>query len=386
MSYVKRVIFRKVNSMNKINVIHILQSLEIGGMENGVVNLLNGLSRESFTPLLCCLEKEGPLRVRLSNDIKLFNLNQKEGLHPLLPLRLAKIIQQENVQIVHTHNFGTAIYGIIGGRLARVPVIIHGEHGMIAQEKPRRRIIAKYLYKKADAIISVSEDLKKILVNNIGIKSENIETILNGVDIGRFSVNSDLSKVREELGILPTDLVVGTVGRMVPIKNQASLIRSFSEVLKHIPGAKLLLIGDGPLRSKLEEIALSIVAKSSIVFAGQRDDVDKVLKIMHIFVLPSLSEGMSNVILEAMAAGLPVIASNVGDNNKLVKNNDTGKILDSLDIQDISNAIIDLLSNKEKAKKMGARGKEYVVQHYSLDKMVKEYEEMYLAHMKRIGN
>lgn len=371
--------------MSKINIMHILPSLEIGGMENGVVNLVNELDRTLFRPFICCLQREGPLKERLKKDVVVLNLEQKDGFQYYLPFKLCRLFQRENVAIVHTHNFATSLYGIVGARLANTPVIIHGEHGMIAQDKKRRKLLAKHLSNFVDCVTTVSDDLKEILISKIGINKHKIITIVNGVDIRKFEENFDRKVIREEVNLQTTDFVVGTVGRMVSVKGHSTLIEAFSRVAGCIPNSRLLLIGDGALRRELESQSKELGIEDRVKFLGQRADVHKLLHIMDIFVLPSLSEGMSNVILEAMASRLPVVATNVGNNSELVKNWKTGILINKPEPALIADAILNILSDIEIAKDMGKAGYEHARQYFSLLQMIKKYEDIYKYWLKNKG-
>jgi sugar transferase (PEP-CTERM/EpsH1 system associated) len=367
--------------MKKINVMHILPSLEIGGMENGVVNLVNGMDKNVFRPFVCCLEREGPLKEKLRRDVTVLNLRQKEGIRFLLPFQLSVLFKKHGISIVHTHNFYTSLYGIIGARIAHVPVIIHGEHGMLMQQKKRRKIIAGLLIRGTDCVTTVSEELEGFLVNSMGISKNRVVTIKNGVELAKFE-NSNCESLRSSLGLQVENLVIGSVGRMVPVKDHVSLISAFAQVNRIIPNTKLLLIGDGPLHGQLERAAKDSGVFEKTRFLGERSDIHDLLELMDVFVSASLSEGMSNVILEAMASKLPVVATQVGNNPQLISDGITGRLVPAQQPATLAKAIVDVLSDAKKAKTMGKSGYEFVKQNFSLEKMVKDYEDLYKCWFK----
>lgn len=373
------------NKEKKINVMHILPSLEIGGMENGVVNLVNGLNRNVYRPLICCLEREGPFRQRLREDVKIYSLKQKTGIRYQLPIELMNIFKNEEITIVNTHNFYTCLYGIIAAYMAKVPVIIHGEHGLVLQDKLRRRIVSRYLTIFADVIVSVSNDLKKTIVRDVGIRKNKIVSIENGIDTNKYDSRFYGSANRPIPGVKNGDIVIGSVGRMSPVKDYKTLIYAFEKALKLFPKLKLLLVGDGPAKEELQVIGETLGIGEKIIFTGSRNDVDKLYPCMDMFVLTSLSEGMSNVILEAMASRLPVIATDVGNNNELIDNGKTGFLVPVANPGELARKIYYLSSDLKNSKKMGNAGYERVKANYSLGIMVSRYEKLYGKWLKKKG-
>ena len=368
----------------KINVIHILPSLEVGGMENGVVNLVNGMDRSVFRPFVCCLEKEGRLRSRIKADVKIFNLKEKAGLRIKLPIKLMHLFKEEKIDIVHTHNFYTSIYGSIGAYMARTPVIIHGEHGMILrEEKTRRKSIANFLSNFTDVIICVSEDLKKQVAQKVRISENKIKAIANGINFSLFEQNRSGAVKREDFGIEKDDIVIGTVGRLVPVKDYATLIKAFSLTVKIMPNAKLVFVGDGPLAEDLAILTKKLKIEEKVKFLGHRNDVLKLYSIMDVFALTSLSEGMSNVVLESMASKVPVVATKVGSNPELIEDGNNGFLVSVGDKIGLARSIIKILSNPEEAKRMGQAGYERVKNFYVIDKMVDNYETIYLHYIEK---
>ncbi len=358
-------------------VMHILGTLETGGMENGVVNLVNGLDRQRFRPVVCCLEGEGELRARIKDDVKVVNLMQGPGLRYGLPFRLSRLFRREEVAIVHTHNFFSAVYGVLGAKLARTPVVIHGEHGMELHRSPRQNMVTGFLCKLMDAMTTVSDALKDRLQGEVKIGKVPVTTIINGVDLDRFGI-VDSEAGRAAISCLESgDRVLGTVGRLVAVKDNRSMIEAFARVAAVIDGAKLIIVGDGPLKEDLARLVRELGLEGRVFLLGQRNDIHLVLGALDLFVLSSLSEGMSNVILEAMAARLPVIATKVGNNADLVEDGETGRLVPSADPDQLAEAMLELLSDPAKARNMGEQGRLVIESNYGLDSMVAEYEALY---------
>ncbi|MCX7927266.1 MAG: glycosyltransferase [Candidatus Omnitrophica bacterium] len=370
--------------MKKIHIMHIQESLEVGGMENGIVNLVNYLDKDLFSLSLCCLNKEGEFVKRVDKSrIKIFCLHQREGFSINLFDKIKKLILKEKVDIVHTHNYYSGLYGIIASKLAGTPVIIHGEHGTLVLSQLRRLWAMRFLSRLVDKFFVVSASLKKELISKISIPENKIDVLINGVDTEKFSPIS-YSTIRDELGISPETFVFGSVGRLVPIKNLRLLIEAKKKLDQEEVDTKCIIIGDGPCKKELERYAQQI--KTEIIFLGERNNMPLLYPIFDIFVLVSLSEGMSNTILEAMACGKPVIATHVGGNKEIVEENKTGFLIAPNDLDDLLTAIKKCINDRSLIKQLGQNARESVLKKFSLQSMIKAYERRYLeiARQKRI--
>jgi glycosyltransferase involved in cell wall biosynthesis len=277
------------------------------------------------------------------------------------------------------------LYGVAAARLARIPVVIHGEHGFTEEDSARRKLFRKQLSYFVDDIVTVSESVKKTIVREIGINERKITAAVNGVDDTRFDIAIDRRAKRRTLGIGEHDPVIGTVGRLVPVKDYPTLLRAFSRVITWHANARLLFVGDGRLRAELTALSGRLGLEGKVIFLGQRNDTNELLKIMDIFVLSSLSEGMSNAILEAMMARLPVIATRAGNNALLIKEGVTGRFFPVSDSFALSRVLIDLLGDKNAREAMGTAGYEQVKQQFSLDSMIRRYETIYKYWLRKKG-
>ena len=309
-----------------IKILHILDSLKIGGLENGVVNLLNNLNHSKFSHSICCLREVGPMADRLIRpDVRITCMNNT-GRDYSMPVKLTSLIGRLQPDIVHTRNWGT-IDGIVAAKLARVRHIVHGEHGREYNDingiNFRRNLVRRVLLTAVDKIVVVSADLKTWLVKRVGICPKKISTIINGVNTTEFCQAADKAIAKRSIGIDPDAFVIGTVGRLDKVKNYQMIVRSVSQIREYNYPLVVLFVGDGPERPHLEEF-VRINKLTSVKFLGEKANVSNYLKAFDLFVLTSLAEGISNTILEAMASGLPVIATQVGGNPELVEDNVTG--------------------------------------------------------------
>jgi len=353
----------------------------MGGLENGVVNLINRLDWQRYDHVVCCITRSGRSAGRLRrDDVHIIELGKPQGNDWYLPLRLASLFRKLSPHIVHTRNWGT-IDGIIGARIGRVPVVIHGEHGYSMAEvdgnNHKRTIVRWALSPFVDRFVTVSKSLQDWLQNTVGIDEHKITTICNGVDLARFDNVCSKQAVRAAYGFRQDEFLIGTVGRLDPIKNQACLLRVLRDLVPQYPYARLLIVGHGPCYEQLREQTQQLGLADRVVLMGERDDIPQLLQSLDVFVLPSLSEGIANTILEAMATGLPVIATRVGGNVELVLDRETGFLIPSRNDFALSEAIQVYLREPSLAYQHGTAGRQRVVQRFSLSKMVETYDSLY---------
>ena len=369
----------------KIKILHVLHSFSVGGLENGVINLINNSNEQHFIHEICCVTRSGAAESRLTRSIKTHEMNKINGNDWRMIPKLAKLIGEANPDIVHTRNWGT-IDGIVAAKIRSVPLIIHGEHGWNIDDPLgrnfKRRMVRRILSGAAvDRFVAVSEDIRRWMIDSIGIKDSKITKILNGVDTKRFCPGNK-NGARRALGFSEKDVLIGTVGRLDPIKDQQLLLQAFSNLESVEKTLRLIIIGDGPERKTLESIRETLCCKDRIVFLGERNEVERILPVLDVFVLPSKNEGMSNTILEAMAVGLPIVATSVGGNPELVTHGKTGLLFRSGGVKDLVEALEFYVAHGEERKVHGANGRNEAEKRFSLGRMVKEYESLYTSLLK----
>jgi sugar transferase (PEP-CTERM/EpsH1 system associated) len=293
-------------------------------------------------------------------------------------LRMARLFRKLRPDIVHTRNW-TCIDAIIGARLAGVPVVIHGEHGREAADpegRNRRRQQARRLLSPfVTEFVTVSRDLARWLVEQVRVPARKVRTIYNGVDIERYAPGERAS-ARHALG-LPLDCtLVGTVSRLDPVKDQVSLIRAFAQAANK--GKTVLVIaGDGPSRRQLEALVNELGLGDRVRLLGERGDVPLILRALDVFVLSSIGEGTSNAILEAMATGLPVIATRVGGNVELVQDGLTGRLVEARRPEALATALTAYFHDPALARAHGAAGHERAAGEFGLERMLAGYTALY---------
>lgn len=369
-------------------VAHILYSFHIGGLENGVVNLINHMPRERYRHVVIALadcDAEFCARIRRP-DVDFISLHKMPGHGVKLFPRLYRLLRQLAPAIVHTRNLA-ALEMTVPAWAARVPVRIHGEHGWDTSDpggvSRKYRLLRRLHSPFVTQYIALSSQLSSYLTQSVGIAPTRVTQICNGVDVGRFAA-------RTTTAVLPdvpdgfmdgASLVFGAVGRLQAVKDQLNLVRAFahwrSTGSESAAQARLVLVGDGPLRAQVEaEIAAAGLAQH-VCLAGARNDVPAWMAAMDGFVLPSQAEGISNTLLEAMACALPVVATDVGGNGELVVDGETGFLVPPNDPAALAAAMGRLAGDEQMRRRMALAGRERAVTQFSLETMVDRYLAVY---------
>ncbi|MBL4866731.1 MAG: glycosyltransferase, partial [Pseudomonadales bacterium] len=284
---------------NKIKVLHIVQSLETGGLENGIVNLVNRSSIDQFQVDVLCLRAKGELAQRITNVNSqiIFDGNGNESIKVAID-KVRSTCRQGQYHIIHAHGWTTMLAGYVGGKLARTPVIMNGEHGTLYFDTWRRRLFQRFLFNRMALNLTVSSALKEEIKQRFGVSGKNFKAIINGVDIDKFKPASEeeRSTIRQSLGFTDEHFIVGCVGRLAQVKNYPSLIHGFSIAANKNSDIRLVFAGDGPMRQELEMLASELGVAEQVLFLGRRDDVPTLMNVYDIFVQPSFREGLSNTI------------------------------------------------------------------------------------------
>ena len=362
----------------RIHIQHVLLSLQPGGLENGVVNVVNRLDPARFRSSVTCLKEAGAFAARLRGpEIAVHAMGLKPGNDLRLPLRLARLFRRTRTDVVHTRNAEAFFYGVLAAKLAGVRRVVHSEHGRVLPDTRRRMAAQRLLLRFTDAAFAVSEQLRRDLVSHLGVCEGRFEVIYNGVDVARVA-RADRASARRALGAAADELVVGSVGRLVPVKNYGLLVRAFARVAGATARPmRLVLIGDGPERASLAAAAEAHGVAARTALLGHREDVAELLVGLDAFVLPSVSEGMSNTLLEAMAAGVPVVASDVGGNREIVADGRSGLLFASGDEAQLAAHLRGLLEDPGRRAQLGSAGHDRVVREFSMNAMIRNYEALY---------
>ncbi len=375
----------------RLRVLHVVSHLGMGGTEHGVLKVIKGLGEHEFEHHICAVravDSDFAARMGVAGRTNSAGSGRPGFQFPLF--RLAAIMKQFRPHIVHTRNFG-ALEAIPAARLAGVPAAVHSEHGYeleILDGLPlRRRILCRAFYAMADAVFTVTYDLGKYHAKQSGLPVEKFHVLYNGVNTDTFFPCLEASaRLKSELGIPVDRVVVGTVGRLVPIKDQRTLLRAAELLLKLNRNMHVIVVGAGPELAKLQaQVAASKELPGRVTFSGASDRVPHLLNAMDIFVLPSICEGMSNTIIEAMASGLPVVATRAGGNPELVKEDRTGWLFSPGDFRNLSELLLRFTDDANLRNEFGHAARRRAVELFSLSGMIQRYRSLYFDLAARRG-
>jgi sugar transferase (PEP-CTERM/EpsH1 system associated) len=366
-----------------IRILHVVEAIGVGGgVENGIANLIERMDASHFEHVLCGVFRLGPQIERYPADrVRLVCVEQKLKRFAIQVRPLAKTIRALQPDIVHSRNWG-ALEAAVAARWAGSYSVIHSEHGveMNPSAEPRRRRWARrFVFGLADRVFSVSHQLKDSLVRSTGFPAHRIDVIHNGVDTKRFRPDKEAGlRFRQELGISEEEFCVGCVGRLNRIKDYPTLLRA-AESLSVLHGAwRLLIAGGGEERSNLEELVRSTPAlEGRVHFLGATSRITEFLNAIDVYALPSICEGISNSLLEAMASGLPAIVSDTGGNPEVVVDRESGLLFPVGDSRRLAEHLVELYRGPELRQRFGQQAIRRVKEEFALDSMVRKYEEMY---------
>lgn len=364
----------------KLKILHVIDSLGIGGMEKVVIDVANGLDAAQFESVVCCVSRRGEAAGQLRDNVRCIDLGKGDKADRLVPLKLARLIRRERPDIVHSQSW-SGVDTALAVLLTRNVKLVHSEHGRNYSDlfrKPlMRRIARRGVYQLADAVFAISGEVREFYCHQTNFPIERMGVIPNGIDVQRID-EADSTGIREELAIAPDDFVVGTVARLDLTKDILTLLRAFAAI-RPDPKLKLLIVGDGNQRSRLEEFVNSAKLNQSVIFTGLRFDAPRLLKAMNLFVLSSLSEGMPLTILEAMAARLPVVATAVGALPEMVEEGRTGFLVPAGDVAAMTDRMERFVADPQLAKSFGEEGRRKVEREFLLEQMLRRYAELYFS-------
>jgi sugar transferase (PEP-CTERM/EpsH1 system associated) len=367
-------------------IAHVIFSLGVGGLENGVINLINRMPEKHFRHVIICIKNSTDFSQRLQrNDVVVYELHKKEGQDWHSFVKMYRLLRELKPAIVHTRNLACIEYQV-PALLAGVPYRIHGEHGWDVFDpegnNKKYQLLRRLLGLIIHRFIPLSEHLQAYLCDKVGIADSKITRICNGVDTSKFYPGASKQSLPDcpfEFDQKTTN--IGTVGRMHGVKDQLTLVKAFIRMLELTPelrnSVKLILIGDGPIKKQAQDLLKHQQLQDLVWMPGARNDIADIMRNLDIFVLPSKAEGISNTILEAMATGLPVVATNVGGNPELIVDKMTGRLVPKEDELAMAEALIGYVKNPDMIKQHGQKGLERIQELFALDVMVGKYLDVY---------
>ena len=345
-------------------------------------NLFHGLVLKGITPICVELGEHNPPKwLAQIPQAEYFNLGVRSKYkYPLAVWRLARLLRREKVDILQTHLYDSGLIGVIAGRMAQTPlVIVTRHHTSIVKMlgKKYHTVIDRLMADTADGVVVVSEAVRRFMKESDKVKKDHIEVIHIGFDFNRLIVSgAEREKIRREFGFSANAFVVGYVGQFIRAKGHPQLVEAFCQISQKIPEARLLLVGSGDCSEtgkKIEKLNL----KDKVIFAGWREDIPACIKAMDVFVQPSLSEAFSQVIIEAMGTGTPVVATTVGGADEVISQGETGLLVPPDDPSAIADAVFKLYENQPLRESLVLKAQAHVRKTFTVEKMVTKQIDFY---------
>jgi sugar transferase (PEP-CTERM/EpsH1 system associated) len=367
-------------------VVHVVYSFSVGGLENVIVQLINRLPKDKFAHVVLSLTSIGDIKDRVQDQaVRYVALHKPQGHAVSLYPRIWSVLREIRPDVLHSCNLAALEVTPVAW-LAGIPLRVHAEHGWDAHDPDgqnrKYRWIRRLYQPFVSQYVAVSADISRYLLEAVGISRAKVVQVENGVDTDAFRPTLQSGVNIPGCPFDPAESwLVGTIGRMQTVKNQPLLARAFVRVLQQHPEAarkmRLVMVGDGALRPHVESILEEAGVKNLAWLAGTRNDVDKILPHLKCFVLPSVAEGTSCTLQEAMACGVPAVATDVGGNPGLVLDGRNGYLVPSQNVAEMASAIWKLYSQPELAARFGAESRLRAEQNYGMDAMVARYEKLF---------
>ena len=365
--------------MADLRVTMVTPTLHMGGMERLVVRMAQAYRERGVDASITVIEALGALADE-ARDLGIpVSLVPTPGVWTNMRApALAEHFSSRRLHVVHAHS-GVWLKAVRAARAARIPGVVHTFHGIVENEPWFLDYMRRAASWRTDSIVAVSESLRTVLVQQAGIRRERVDVIVNGVDVRRFTPEGR-TRDGAEAGGGPRPFVIGHVARLDPIKNQGLLLRALERLRQTVPGARLHIAGEGPARASLESLTSELGLNDMVSFLGEVRDTPALYRSFDVFALSSISEGTSMSILEAMASGVPVVATAVGGTPALVRDGELAVLVPGGDMDAMAGALGQLAGNPAKRKAIAETARAYTVANYSEDAMLQRYLNLYERH------
>jgi len=354
-----------------IRILYVIPKMEVAGTEKHLYNLLHGLDRRQFSIRVICTRRFGKIGKKLKEEgYPIEKLGFNKGYDPRITLKLGSIIEEWKPHILHTYLFGFHLLGGVAGKWKRVPVIISSRREIGKWKKFYHWWITRLGNCFSDYVIACSEEVKKYTIKKEKLKEERIKVIYNGINLKEFPFQKTFRKREKKVGV---------IANFYPEKGHRIFLQGVPHIKREFPETEFVMVGDGELRKDMENLCREIGIEDTVKFLGVREDIPQILSSIQVLVIPSLREGLPNVLLEAMAVGTPVVATRVGGIPEVITHGREGFLIPPSDPQSIIRSVCFILSHPEKAEEMREKGRKLVENRFSLERMVKDYQEFYLS-------
>lgn len=363
-----------------IRLLLVIDELDIGGTEQQIFELVRKIDRSKYLPMVCCF-RPGRIAKEIEGlGVQVFTLPKRNKFDLQLLPALVQLLRRERIDLIQTYLFTANTWARVAAILARIPLIVTSERNVNMWEERYKQLLGKLLDRWTQGTIANSSAVKDYLIGK-GIAAQKIHVVSNGVDLKRFSDSApqDATALKKELGLPPDHQIVSMIVRLESAKDVSTFLRAAALVAQRHRDVSFLIIGGGSLRNELEREAAQLGLQERVIFAGPRRDVPQLLSISTVSALSSLKEGMSNTIMESMAAGKPVIATQVGGNAELIVDGTTGFLVPTRNPEAFAEALYKLLVDPDGARRMGEEARERITQLFSAEALVAKTERLYDA-------
>lgn len=368
-----------VTHRDPLRVLQVVLSLAPGGTERLVVELVKR-SAPAVSCTVCCLDEQGDWAAELTGSgISVVALGRRPGFRPWLGLRIAALARKQRATVLHCHHYSPFVYGRLATYLNPRLKLVFTEHGRLSDGPPdaKRRAANGVLAGRSVAACAVSPALRRHLLAE-GFSPEQVQVVPNGIEPGLAPTAQERLEARIRLSLRLDDLVIGTVARLDPLKDLGTLIRAFAILRASVPTSALVIVGDGPDRGSLRAIANETGCANAIRFVGHRSDARRLLPAFDVYANSSITEGIALTILEAMAATLPVVATDVGGTPEVIDST-TGALVPARNPEAMARAILELARAPFSARCKGRAARRRVLERFTIDRMVATYMRLYGA-------
>ncbi|MCK4262308.1 glycosyltransferase [bacterium] len=362
--------------MSKIEILHLTTDSRIGGTEKNIIALVTHLDKDRYESKVVALMPGGELINKLRGyGIRAECLGMRNKFDLGAIFKLYRLIKNSKINILHTYLFHANILGRIVGRLVGVPVIISSIRVM---ERRRYHLWIDWLTNRmVDVETCVCEAVRNFTIEKGKIRADKLVTIPNAIDVQQYELNMDIEQKKMELGIELNYPILGVAGRLHKQKGHIYLLKAMLRIMREYPRAVLLVMGDGPLRTKLTIVCYKSLINNQLKFLGLRQDIKEIMALLDVFILPSLWEGMPNVLLEAMALGKPIVATRVGGVEELIEDGVSGALVPPADEEALAGAVIHILARPDKGRGLGKVARKEAERRFPVEDMVGETEKLY---------
>lgn len=353
------------------------------GAESVVLTLSRTMAGDGIQPIIGCITNLSDAKpefgvIAESLGLKVVYINLKGKFDPSFFWKINAIVKKYKVAIIHTHGYKTTLLGFIIAKMNNIPIIVT-QHLWLWAKSFKLKMYIKLealIMRFIPRVVAVSEQIKREMIKN-GVSPEKVTVIDNGINIDKYCNSADISNLKQQLNLPDKALIVGTLARLSKQKGIIYLLEAVVIILEKVPNTHFLIVGDGPLRNELQDFTEDLGISENIHFLKFRMDCERLLKIMDIFVLSSIDEGLPMALLEAMATKIPVVVTTVGSISNVIKNNENGCLVEPRNSKELAEKIIYLLNNEQKRKELSEKAFKTVVNNYSSDAMCKEYLKIY---------